>query len=557
MLLRKMILIINIINSYLIQSVKNLPEQSIDLLKMKYPKGYFKICENSSIMKSLPQIRSILIKLDSPFKPDFEELHFTNGYFNLKSGLFESRNEKHFVRNYINRDYEHSDENKIESLHKIMKQIYPNENDYNTMLFILGSAITGRATKLQKILFLLGDGSAGKSTIMDICQSALTTYFETLPDTAFTISNKGKDKCFSTFHDNESIRLIWTNEPQCSKMDSSLFKKFCEGQIKGELLYRNGTHTFQHHGLPIFTANEMPNIDIDTGVKRRFRAYNHTSLFTDDVKLIDENKNIYLKNDFLLDTIINSDMLNTWIQILVSYASRWLNGEIIPITDNFTKSTEAIIEVNDEMRDFVDSTLRIVKSDNDRKYRIGKNEMLELYKTLYPKSHISTQQLIPKLKSLKIEYDCSIRDSNSIRGCFIGVEVKDLRGDDRDDDEDVINLLYNNKLITKDENIDDIIKSKNIEIEKLKDRIYEMEQLLLNNKKSQMKENKKIMKPSNDYELSDEVIKQQELNIKETIANEKKKNKEFIKQQKEKEEIPVIDLEDIFNNNDILKDIFN
>ncbi len=40
-----------------------------------------------------------------------------------------------------------------------------------------------------------------------------------------------------------------------------------------------------------------------------------------------------------------------------------------------------------------------------REDRIGKNEMLDLYREMYPKRRITTQLLIPKLRNFKIEYD--------------------------------------------------------------------------------------------------------------------------------------------------------
>jgi hypothetical protein len=54
-------------------------------------------------------------------------------------------------------------------------------------------------------------------------------------------------------------------------MNVSIFKMFVEGVIKGKLLYKNGIHTFQHNGLPVFTANTLPNIKMDTGVLRRIQ----------------------------------------------------------------------------------------------------------------------------------------------------------------------------------------------------------------------------------------------------------------------------------------------
>jgi hypothetical protein len=55
----------------------------------------------------------------------------------------------------------------------------------------------------------------------------------------------------------------------------------------------------------------MPNINIDSGVKRRFRCYFHTSLFTSDKSLIDEKKHIYLLDRDLIENISEEDLLNT------------------------------------------------------------------------------------------------------------------------------------------------------------------------------------------------------------------------------------------------------
>jgi hypothetical protein len=43
---------------------------------------------------------------------------------------------------------------------------------------------------------------------------------------------------------------------------------------------------------------------MDTGVKRRFRGCNHMSKFTSDKKLVNESKNIFLKDRDFLDNIV-------------------------------------------------------------------------------------------------------------------------------------------------------------------------------------------------------------------------------------------------------------
>ncbi len=78
-------------------------------------------------------------------------------------------------------------------------------------------------------------------------------------------------------------------------MNKSLFIKFCEDDMKGKLLYKNGSHDFKHFRLPIFASNIMLNINVDSGVKRRFRCYIHTSEFTSDKSKVDEKTYIFAK----------------------------------------------------------------------------------------------------------------------------------------------------------------------------------------------------------------------------------------------------------------------
>ena len=139
-------------------------------------------------------------------------------------------------------------------------------------------------------------------------------------------------------------------------------------------------------------------------------------------------------------------------------------------------------------------------------------------------------------------------------------EKYDFINKDDDDDETVIDKLYP-KLKTCDENNkDNIIKEKNDEIEMLKQKIYEMEQMLLNNKKQSMKDGKQKMKPKSiedEYSFSDEDIKIEADIIKETIKQQKEINKKLReKEKKKKEKKEVIDLDKVFED-DILKDIFD
>jgi phage/plasmid-associated DNA primase len=286
--------ILYIISAYLTSSKKGLEQRDYDLLKSIHTKHFVNMSENAKIGQTMSEIIIDLTNDEKKILGNDYEIHFLNGYLDMKTNEFKERIlGVHFVVDAINREYKKSKKAHREELKAKLKLIYPINEDFKTILYILGSAMTGKATKEQKILFLLGKGSAGKSSIMQITKSAVECYFDELGSDAFSMSNKHKDKTFSTFYNRPFVRIIWINEPKTDKMEKSTFKSFCEGQMKGTLLFKDKEHDFGHNALPIFTANEMPNIDVDDGVKRRIRGYEHLSKFTDDTNALDTSQNIY------------------------------------------------------------------------------------------------------------------------------------------------------------------------------------------------------------------------------------------------------------------------
>jgi hypothetical protein len=463
--------LITIITGYISESKNKLSKENDKLLNQTF-KSYSRISEEIFINKNLKQIKVGLKAEENKFKPDFYEIHYKNGFIDIKTKIFKKREiGKHYVCNYINRDYKPSNKEQKEKIYnQVLNKIYPDKNDLNAILFILGSAITGKATKLQKILFLLGLGSSGKSTILQLTEKAIPCYFETLSEDAFSENNKNKDKTFSTFKENNCVRVVWINEPKTDKMDDSAFKKFCEGIMKIKLLWKDGEHNIEHYALPIFTANIMPNINVDTGVKRRFRAYCHVSEFTEQREKVNESKNIYLCDRDLMEKIMDDNLLDAWVDILVAHANKWVKGEEIPIPDSFKTATNEVINANDHFQDFIDKKLIITNcGDTDR---IGKEQMILIYKNMFPNRGINIQLLISKLKEKGINYKCDLR-FEGVKGCFIG--VKENENDEKSP------LDYGVK------SSNEIMKDKDEEIKELKNKLKEMEEkikTLTENKKS-------------------------------------------------------------------------
>ena len=462
--------LISMITDYLTESLSALNKEQKKIIKLERGKEFNKMCENSNIHKNLPQLMVELQEPNNKFGADYYQIHYRNGYLDLKTREFKPRiPNKHFVCNYINRKYTKSNKEQREKVYEHVRKIYPIKEDLEAILYIFGSALTGKATKEQKILFLLGVGSNGKSIIMNITMKAFEGYIETLEEEAFSMSNKSPDKTFSTFYGKPYIRIVWNNEPKADKMNATTFKKFVEGEMKGKLLFKNGTYNFNHNALPLFTANIMPNIDIDEGVKRRFRGYNHKSVFTSNKNEVDDSKNIYFKDRDLLEKFDSEKLYDAWVDILSKYACKWVNGEEIPCPESFQSATNEMMNANDKMQDFIDAKLEI-SQDDDKKKRIGKNEMVRLYKELYPTKNITTQQMISLLKN-KVKWDKEIRcPITGIKGCFYGViERYKMLSDDKEVKTKVYDTIKDKDKVcnkTKKEEKHDELRAKNEDLEK-------------------------------------------------------------------------------------------
>jgi len=120
--------------------------------------------------------------------------------------------------------------------------------------------------------------------------------------------------------------------------------------------------------------------------------------------------------------------MDALFEILFINCRDWMKTRKLKFPKSFTDTSSLITNVNNTIQDFVDKTLVKTKSDKDR---IGKDDMLSLYKLMYPHSHITLSQLLMGLKEKNIENSKSHR-CKRIQGCYLFV----IKRDDFDEDED-------------------------------------------------------------------------------------------------------------------------
>lgn len=424
--------VITKVSKLISESWKNISASKQEIIKQY--KSHTMIFKNPFIKSLLSQIKTGLTNTQVKFDDYYNELHFNNGYIDLINNDFRQRKKgKHFITQCVNRDYKPSTDKAKKKLNDILRQIYADEEDFKAITYIIMSAFTGMSRQDQELLFMRGQGSSGKSTFMTILNNALPCYFKELGSNTFAQGNTKADKIINTYLQQPQILISWINEPDISKVDTALFKKFCEGKLQTTRLYVDGSHDVIHKSKAIFTANEMPNMLLDSGSIRRILAFEHKSEFVDDKTKVDHSKLIFHKDRSLITSLQNDDDFNNAVvDMIIENCIRYNKKEPVKLSKNFSDAKDTIVSGNDHFQDFIDARLVISNNDEDR---ISKDDMKDAYLKMYPAKHANNNTMISALKDKKIIYQPKYR-CNNIQGCFVGVKFKAQEKDIEQDDYD-------------------------------------------------------------------------------------------------------------------------
>jgi hypothetical protein len=416
------------------RKIKNMVSKIIELSFKSCSEGekdYIKQCKSFASVKSekgvdiyynalIEYISNDALRFDYDTK---YELHFLNGYIDLKTNTFHKRQVgKHYITMCIQRNYKKASKKSIDFIYSLINKIWTLKEDRDYNLSQLGRAISGDSGKEQTNLFWLGCGSSGKSLIMKLCIEALgENYVLELGSNTFEKGNPDINKILNQFDIVPIIRIAWINELSGKTMNDELFKEFCEGVLKTSKLYKEGIHKVLHDAKLICTSNEMPNIKQDSGVQRRTVAYYFKSQFVEKMEDVNEAKNIFLCDaNLIADVKANDELLNAFVDILVKHCIDWHHKKAPAQPASFSEAKNTLITANDKFQDFVDKYLVIT---NDQKDRIGKDEMRTLFLEMYPEKHLTVQQVISSLKDKKIDYNPQYR-VNNVKGVYVGVKIK-------------------------------------------------------------------------------------------------------------------------------------
>ena len=442
------------------KSDNELSEDQKNVLKIKEYSAYRSLSQLANIKAIIQNIDELLIcNIDENNK---NKIHFKNGYIEISTGKFKQRTSP--VKNFIDRDYKKSKRTDRDYVNNIYNQIYPIIEERDYILSIIGSAITGQSKKDRSSLFLLGKSSAGKSLLMQTLNRSFSNiYVKEFSSNTFSKDNNKRDKIMNEFLKVKDCRICWVNELS-GKIDDSLFKSFCEGNVNTVSLYKDGMNNIEHLSKVILTSNELPNIRIDTGVSSRIVSHTHRSYFTENVDEVCEEKYIFMRNNNLISIIESSNNYkNAIIDIVIKYARNYLNNGLEKMPDSMLNDKNEIVSGNDYIQDFIDAKL-----DKCEGQKISKNDLLEEYLTMYPNHKRTVQQMISSLKDKGFTYQFNLR-VNGVKGCFIDVQFKQQVVSD------AINYSRSPLDIATIKQQNDTIKQQSDEIALLKQQLLELQ----------------------------------------------------------------------------------
>ena len=474
-------------------SFDKLSEQEKQLIWLTFPKEFGSMNTNGGMKRILPQVYCY-IRTDINIAGDPNHIHFMNGYLDITDKQFYKRQKPNYVLECIDRKYKKAKTKNIEYVFDVLKQIYPKDENREQMFRVIGCAFSGQIIDERFSLFLLGKSQAGKSVLMKMLYSAFTkSYVMEFQSDFFDKGSKTVNKTLNQFMKSPNIRISWVNELKNSAVDTSFFKKFCEGAMQTTSLYKDGINDVRHNSVAVITANELPNMHQDTGVKSRIKALKHSSYFTEIKADIDEANNIYHRDNQLTRKISeDKGILDAIVHIVIDYANKYLSSQynLSEWPEDFDKAKDEIVMTNDTFQDFIDGHLVITGNDKDR---ISKDGMLELFRDVYPKKHMSPTVLLSALKDKDITYSSQYRHKSGVRGVYYGVRLKEANDEEN--------------IVSHGVSVDEHKKALN-EIEQLKLQIIELKKQLQDKPivKDKPKKQKRVVKKNNSISQAEQDI---------------------------------------------------
>lgn len=223
-----------------------------------------------AMLKEAQHLEGIPVTNDTFNKDDYL-INTKSGIVDLRDGSIKPHDKSHMMSNYIPYEVSYK-EPKL--WNKFLNEVQPNKPAVVSYLKkALGYGLSN-LTREQCMFILIGDGSNGKSLMLDVIHS-ITTGYSASSNVNILMENKNNQSNLGDIAKLNGVRMVITEEPEAGqKLAESKVKQLTSGlgNIVARFLYGN-EFEFTFTGKIFMSANHKPIIrGTDNGIWRRMRV---------------------------------------------------------------------------------------------------------------------------------------------------------------------------------------------------------------------------------------------------------------------------------------------
>lgn len=281
---------------------------------------------------------------------------FNNGVYDLETKELLDYSPKYIIKNKIPHNYNPGAYHEL--LDKTLNKICCNDKKLRYVIEEMIGYTLLRRNELGKSFILTGDGSNGKSTLLDLINELLGE------ENISSVSLKELSDRFKTFQLDGKLANIGDDISNEYIQDNSTFKKLVTGEKVNVERKGRDPYDFKNYSKLIFSANELPRInDLSGGLKRRLIFIPFNAKFSKR----DEDYDPFIK-----DKITTPAALEYLLKIAIDGLYRIINNNSITSSEVCDKVWEEYEAINNPVVSFIEEHKIENESVNDvfRQYQV-------------------------------------------------------------------------------------------------------------------------------------------------------------------------------------------
>jgi P4 family phage/plasmid primase-like protien len=353
-------------------------------------------------------------------------LGFDNGVYDFKMHMFRDGmpDDYIFISTKINYINYNPDSPEVTEIEEFISKIFTNNNLKNYVMDVLSCIIDGSIAQ-ERFYIFTGQGSNGKSRLLDLIQKSIGDYYCIVPIALLTQKRAASNAAQSELERTKGKRFAVMQEPsENEKLNIGLMKELSgQDRILVRTLYKE-PYEFKPQFKMILTCNELPEVPSDDGgTWRRIKVCNFSSRFC-------ENPDAS-KNEFKMDLEL-SDKFDRWKEVFISMLidrHKHINPSSIVEPSEVRIATESYKQNNDIIGQFVNE--KIIIDPSIKEPRMSLSKLYNDFK-IWTMSNVKGKKT-PDRNQLKAYFEKLLDKPYDTKG-WRGIGYK--QDDDNDDDDE-------------------------------------------------------------------------------------------------------------------------